>query len=113
MTLAAVTADDTSRIMTADGGNPTSADRINIFTLEPGATATFALLIAARSHDADEVMGWHIKGLVTHPINSGDAHIVGIPSFKSWQDAAGTTAAWQVNIDADTADQYLKICCYW
>jgi hypothetical protein len=109
MTLAAITTDDTSCIMTVDGGVPSCGDRINVFTLEPGATATFALLIAARAHDADEVMGWHIRGLITRPMTSGDARIVGIPTFEGWQDTAGTTAAWQVDLDADTADHYLKI----
>jgi len=109
MTLAAITTDGTSRIMTADGGNPTCVDRINVFTLEPGATAMFALLIAARTRDADEVMGWHIKGLITRPMTSGDVHIVGLPSLESWQGTAGTTHAWQVDIDADKAGQYLRI----
>lgn len=109
MTLAAITTDDASCIMTVDGSNPTCVDRINVFTLEPGATATFALLIAARAHDADEVMGWHIRGLITRPMTSGDAHIVGIPSFECWQDVAETTVAWKVDLDADTANQYLKV----
>jgi hypothetical protein len=108
MTLMSQTTDDMTGIMTVDGGAPIlTGSQANVYTLEPGTSATFELLVVARDVAADETAGWNIKGLVARSRSSGDSRIIGDPYIETWAD--GGAENWIVWVTADTSDQFLKV----
>jgi hypothetical protein len=84
-----------------------SGEGATVYTVDAGATAIFALLVAAHNHDSHEVAGWSIKGMIARAPSSGNARLIGEVKQERWGDEAA--AGWSITVDADTTNHCLKV----
>jgi hypothetical protein len=98
------TTNATPAVMTSDAG---AASTTNQVILPNDSTYAFTILVVARRTDADnESAGYEFKGVVDRNANAASTALVGTVTKTV---LAEDTAAWDVNVTADTTNGGLKV----